>query len=82
MIMLILRMGSALSVGYEKIILLYNPMTMKTADVISSYVYRKGLQEQSYSFSAAVGLFNSVINFLFLVITNKISKITTEKALW
>lgn len=82
MIMLILRMGSALSVGYEKIILLYNPMTMKTADVISSYVYRKGLQEQSYSFSAAVGLFNSVINFLFLVITNKISKITTEMALW
>lgn len=82
MIMLILRMGSALSVGYEKIILLYNPMTMKTADVISSYVYRKGLQEQSYSFSAAVGLFNSVINFLFLVITNKISKITTEKSLW
>ncbi len=82
MIMLILRMGSALSVGYEKIILLYNPMTMKTADVISSYVYRKGLQEQSYSFSAAVGLFNSVINFLFLVITNKLSKITTEMALW
>lgn len=82
MIMLILRMGSALTVGYEKIILLYNPMTMKTADVISSYVYRKGLQEQSYSFSAAVGLFNSVINFLFLIITNKLSKITTEKALW
>lgn len=82
MIMLILRMGSALSVGYEKIILLYNPTTMKTADVISSYVYRKGLQERSYSFASAVGLFNSVINFMFLIVTNILSKRLTEQALW
>ncbi len=73
-IMLILRLGSILSVGYEKIILLYNPLNYSTSDVISSYVYRKGLQEFNYSFSTAVGLFNSAVNFLFLVIVNKISK--------
>ena len=73
-IMLILRLGSVLSVGYEKIILLYNPLNYSTSDVISSYVYRKGLQEFNYSFSTAVGLFNSAVNFLFLVIVNKISK--------
>lgn len=81
-IMLILRMGSIISVGSEKIILLYNPMTMKTADVISSFVYRKGIQEQSWSYSAAVGLFNSVVNFIFLVCTNKFSKKVSDTSLW
>ena len=66
--------GTDVSVGYEKIILLYNPLNYATSDVISSYVYRKGLQEFNYSFSTAVGLFNSAVNFLFLVIVNKISK--------
>ena len=56
-IMFILRMGSLLSVGYEKIILLYNPLTYDTADVISSYVYRRGLLDTDYSFSTAVGTF-------------------------
>lgn len=81
-IMLILRMGSIISVGSEKIILLYNPMTMKTADVISSFVYRKGIQEQSWSYSAAIGLFNSVVNFIFLVCTNKFSKKVSDTSLW
>lgn len=81
-IMLILRMGGILNVGYEKIILLYNPTTMKTADVISSFVYRKGLQEQNLSFSTAVGLFNSVINFAFLLATNRFSKKVGDTALW
>lgn len=72
-ILLILRMGSMFSVGYEKIILLYNTNTYETADVISSYVYRMGLQNMNYSYSAAVGLFNSVINTALLVISNKIS---------
>ncbi len=80
--MLILRMGRILSVGYEKIILLYNPMTMETADIISSFVYRKGLQEQNLSFSTAVGLFNSAINLTLLMITNKISKKVNDTALW
>lgn len=80
--MLILRMGRILSVGYEKIILLYNPMTMETADIISSFVYRKGLQEQNLSFSTAVGLFNSVINLTLLMITNTVSKKVNDTALW
>lgn len=81
-ILLILRMGNLLGVGYEKIILLYNAATYETADVISTYVYRKGLQEFNLSFSTAVGLFNSVINFVFLISANWISKKTSETALW
>ena len=81
-IMLILRMGSLMSMGYEKTILLYNPATYDTADIISSYVYRAGLIQQDWSYSTAIGLFNSVINCALLVITNKISKKTTENSLW
>ena len=80
--MLILRMGSILSVGYEKIILLYNDATLEVADVISSYVYRKGILEQSWSFSTAVNLFNSVVNLVFLLITNKISSKVNVTSLW
>ena len=80
--MLILRLGNILSVGYEKIILLYNPMTYQTADVISSYNYRAGLLESQWSYSTAVGLFNSAINLAFLVLTNKISKSVSETSLW
>jgi len=72
--MLIMRMGSVLSVGSGKILLLYQPVTYKVADVISTYVYRRGVLEGSYSFSTAVGLFNSVVNILFLQAANKISK--------
>lgn len=81
-ILLILRCGSLLSVGYEKIILLYGPSTYETADVISSFVYRKGLQEFNYGYSTAVGLFNSVISLLLLIIVNKISKKTTNTGLF
>lgn len=81
-IMLLLRVGSIMNVGYEKIILLYNPGIYETADVISSYVYRKGLIDYQWSFSAAVGVFNSVINFAIVMIFNKISKRTTETSLW
>ena len=81
-VLFVLRMGSVLTVGYEKIILLYNPMTMSTADVISSYVYRKGIQDQSWSFSTAIGLFNSVINLIMLVSSNQLSKKVTGSALW
>ena len=73
-ILFILRMGSALNVGYEKIILLYNPLTYEVADVISTFVYRKGLLEFGWSYSSAVGLFNSVVNLLFLIGANYISK--------
>ena len=81
-ILLILRLGAIMGVGYEKIILLYNPMTYSTADVISTYVYRKGILEASYSFSTAIGLFNSVINFVFLIVANKISSKLTDTSLW
>lgn len=81
-IMLILRMGGIMSVGYEKIILLYNPATYSTADVISSFTYRKGLQDFDWSYSTAVGLFNSAINFVFLVLTNWMSKKFTDSSLW
>lgn len=81
-IMLILRMGHLMSVGYEKVILLYNPAIYETSDVISSYVYRKGLLEFNWSYSSAVGLFNSVINFMMLIIANKISRKVNETSLW
>lgn len=81
-IMFILRLGHMLSVGAEKIILLYNPSTFVTADVISSFVYRRGLLESDYSFSTAIGLFNSVINYFFLVSANFLSRKTSETSLW
>jgi putative aldouronate transport system permease protein len=81
-ITLILRLGHMMSVGFEKIVLLYNPLTYETADVFSSYVYRYGLLQGNYSYSTAAGLFNSVINFVFLVIVNKLSKKITEVSLW
>ncbi|MBQ4110038.1 MAG: sugar ABC transporter permease [Clostridia bacterium] len=81
-IMLIMRVGNILNVGFEKILLLYNGSTLDVADVISTYVYRKGLLDLSWSFSTAVGLFNSVINFIFLVGMNSISKRVNEVGLW
>jgi len=81
-VLLIMRIGSMMSLGHEKIILLYNPNTYETADVISSYVYRMGIEQGSFSYSAAVGLFNSVINFALVIGANKFSKKATETSLW
>ncbi len=81
-IMFIMRTGSLLSVGYEKIILLYNDMTLETADVISSYVYRRGLLNADYSYSAAVGMFNSIINLMILWVTNYLCRRMSETSLW
>lgn len=81
-IMLILKMGAMMSIGYEKTILLYNPATYETADIISSYIYRVGLLDQDWSYSTAIGLFNSVINFTLLIITNKLSKKFSDTSLW
>jgi putative aldouronate transport system permease protein len=82
LILLILKLGHMMDVGFEKIILLYNPATFETADVISSYVYRKGIIEFNYSLSTAVGLFNSVINFILLILANYLSKKTSGNSLW
>lgn len=81
-IMLILKVGGLMSVGYEKTILLYNAQVYETADIISSYVYRKGLQEFNYGYSTAVGLFNSVINFILLTLTNTLSRKISETSLF
>lgn len=81
-ILLILRIGNMMSLGWEKIILLYNPMTYETADVISSYVYRRGLIQFDYSFSTAAGLFNSLVNFMLLILANTISRKVNETSLW
>ncbi|MDY3030645.1 MAG: ABC transporter permease subunit [Clostridia bacterium] len=86
MIMLILRMGGLLNVGYEKIILLYNQATYDTADVISTFVYRRGILAEGgsnqWSYSTAVGLFNSVINFMLIITANYLSKKFTDYGLW
>lgn len=81
-IMFIMRTGSILSVGSEKVLLLYNPTTYSTADVISTFVYRKGILEGSFSYSTAVGLFNSIVNFGLVFLVNKISAKVSENSLW
>lgn len=81
-IMLILRVGMLFNVGFEKIILLYNPLTYESADVISSFVFRKGLLEFSYGYSTAIGLFNSVLAFILIILSNKLAKRYTETSLF
>lgn len=81
-IQLILRVGKIMSEGYEKVILLYSPLVYEKADIISSYVYRIGLQEQQYSLSAAVGIFNSIVNMTLLIFANWFSKKISEESLW
>ncbi len=82
MIMLIMRMGQLMTVNYQKIILLYSPAVYDTGDVISTFVYRKGLLESNYSYAAAVDLFNSIINTVILVTANKLSRKYTETSLF
>jgi len=81
-LLFILRLGSMLNVGYEKIILLYNPLIYDKSDVISTFVYRRGIQEASWSYSTAVGLFNSVISFILIYCSNTASKKITTTSLW
>lgn len=81
-VMLLLKIGSIMDVGYEKIILLYNSSTYSTADVISTFVYRKGIQEYNWSYAAAVGLFNSAINFILIIGANTLSRKINETSLW
>lgn len=85
MILLILRLGGILNVGYEKVLLLYNPSTYDVADVISTYTYRLSFPTSGtpmYSKSTAIGLFNTLVNVVFLLATNAISKKTTESSLF
>ena len=81
-IILIFTVGNMMNIGFEKIILMYTPATYDVADVIQTYVYRQGLIELEYSFSAAVGLFNSVINFALLVGANQLARRIGDTSLW
>ncbi|MDM5280417.1 ABC transporter permease [Paenibacillus silvae] len=81
-IMLILSLGSIMGVGFEKIYLMQNPLNTSASEVISTYVYKVGLIGANFSFSSAVGLFNSVINLMLLIIVNGISRKVSENSLW
>lgn len=81
-IMLILNVGGIMSVGFEKAFLMQNSLNLKYSEIISTYVYKTGLINANYSFSAAVNLFNTVINLLLLISVNKISKTVSDVYLW
>lgn len=80
--MLLLRIGNIMSVGYEKIMLMYTPATYEVSDVLSTYAYRAGLGQTKYSLSAAISLINSVVNVVLLVTANKVTKKLSDTALW
>ena len=82
MILFVLRMGSILNVGYEKVLLLYTENTYNVADVFSTYTYRVGMEQKQYTLSTAVSLFNTMVNIMFLVFTNWLSRKTTESGLF
>lgn len=82
MTMLIMRMGNIMSVGYEKIMLLYNSQIYETSDVINTLVYRVGIQELDFGYSTAIGLFNSAVNLIILLLANRLSRRLTETGLW
>lgn len=82
--LLILDIGGLVGSGgaFEKVFLLYNPMTYETADIVSTYVYRMGVYSGNYSYATAVGLFEGIINLVLLTVANIVSKKTTESGLW
>ncbi len=82
MIMLLLRVGGIMEVGFEKVFLLYNPAVYSTADVISTYVYRAGITGSAYSYASAIGLFNSLVSLVLLMSTNFLSKRLSDTSLW
>ena len=81
-ILLILRCGQIMNIGFEKVLLLQNNLNMSSSDIIQTYVYRKGLVNSQFSFSTAVGLFNNIINMLLLIGVNKLSGAVSETSLW
>ena len=81
-IMLIIRIGNILEVSFEMIILLYQPATYETADVVNTYIYRQGLQSGQYDFAAAAGLFNAVVAFVLVTTANAISRRYSRTSLW
>ncbi|MEV5608573.1 ABC transporter permease subunit [Streptomyces sp. NPDC052225] len=82
MTLLILNIGTFMAVGFEKIMLLYNPLTYPTADVISTYLYRTGIESNSFSYAAAIGLFEAVIGLVLITSANQMSRKTVGTSLW
>lgn len=81
-ILLILNAGSLLGVGFEKIFLMQNSMNLPVSEVIETYVYKVGILSNQISYSTAIGLFNTMINFTILIVVNRIAKKTSETSLW
>ena len=81
-ILLILRMGNVLNLGFEKTFLLQNSLNLPVSEVISTYVYKIGIKSNQFSFAAAIGLFNTLINFFFLIIANKFARKGANISLW
>lgn len=81
-IMLILESGNLLNVGFEKAFLMQTPGNLTTSEIISTYVYKMGLLNTQYSYAAAIGLFNNVINLIILLIVNRVAAKTTQTSLW
>ncbi|MEV0345526.1 ABC transporter permease subunit [Nonomuraea sp. NPDC050680] len=81
-VLLILSMGGVLSTGFEKVLLMQNTLNLPVSEVISTYVYKIGILSSQFSYSTAIGLFNTLINFVFLVVTNQIAKRVSGTSLW
>jgi putative aldouronate transport system permease protein len=81
-ILFVLSLGHFMEIGFQKILLLYNPMNYETSDVINTFVYRRGVLSADFSFASAVGLFQSAIGFILIVIGNRIVKKYSETSLW
>ena len=81
-IMLILRAGNLMNVGFEKVFLMQNDLNMQTSEVIATYVYKMGLKNNQYAVSTAVNLFNNVINFVLLVLVNGVTRKLGDTSLW
>lgn len=81
-ILLILNAGNIMSVGFEKVFLMQNNLNLNVSEVISTYTYKIGIKNNQISYSSAIGLFNTLINFVFLITVNKISKKTSQTSIW
>lgn len=81
-IMLIMRCGEIMNVGFEKVFLLQNDINLEYSEIIATYVYKVGIEGGQFSYSAAISLFNNIINLILLVSVNAIVKRTSENSLW
>lgn len=81
-ILLVMNFGSIMNVGYEKVFLMQNDLNMSASEIISTYTYKIGLQGAQYSYSTAIGLFNNIINFVMLVVVNRVARGLSGSSLW